>query len=61
MFARMPYMPLGRASPLLVASPYIALLIVLIVWSILSGHFHYCYLPYDSWLTGLTEFYRAPI
>ena len=59
-FARIPYLALGRSSAVLAALPYLALLLVLAVWSIYSGHFHYCYLPYDTWLTGLPDLYQSP-
>lgn len=52
-FARLPFLRLGVARPLLVAGPYLVLLAMLLVWTLLSTHFQQCYLPYRSWLFGL--------
>ena len=52
MFARIPYLPLGRNRPFHAAVPYVVLGLVLLVWTTLSWHFHQCYLPYRTWLFG---------
>lgn len=60
-FARMPFLRLGQNSKLLSALPYLGLIIVLFVWTALSGHFKQCYLPYQTWLFGFpngTNFLR---
>ena len=52
-FARIPYLYFKSNHALHSAFPYLMLLLVFGVWSQLSGHFHQCYIPYDSWLFGL--------
>lgn len=51
-FARLPFLPL-RGRTLLVASPYLLLAVVFVGWTLMSRHFQFCYVPYDSWLLGL--------
>jgi len=52
-FARIPYLPIRRSRVFYAATPYIALALVFIVWTSLSGHFTQCYVPYNSWIFGL--------
>lgn len=54
-FARIPQMRLRQGRAFLVSAPYFLLLIVLAAWSLLSNHFYYCYLPYQSWVLGLPD------
>ena len=58
--ARIPYLGLGTAGAILSAASYAVLLVMLAVWAIFSTHFHYCYLPYDTWLFALPEIYQLP-
>jgi len=51
-FARIAYLPLPGSRVLHTALPYLGLGLVFTVWSLLSWHFHKCYLPYNSWLFG---------
>ncbi|WP_371170239.1 EpsG family protein [Aliiroseovarius sp. 2305UL8-7] len=60
MLARMPFLDLGRSKAVLSTAPYAVLLVMLAVWTSQSTHFRYCYLPYDSWLFGMPDFYRFP-
>ena len=53
MLARVPYLPLRQSRKILAAAPYLVLLLVFTVWTILSWHFHQCYLPYRSWIFGI--------
>lgn len=48
--SRIPYLLDGQRKTVLSASPYIALGIVLVVWTSLSFHFQLCYIPYQNWL-----------
>lgn len=54
-FARIPFLPLGRQTPYFSATPYLALAGVFAVWSLNSYHFQLCYVPYQTWLFGLPE------
>ena len=47
--ARIPYLSSSR-NPALSAAPYIALGLVLLVWTSYSALFVQCYLPYQTWL-----------
>ena len=51
-FARIAYLPLQSSRALHATLPYLGLILVFTVWSLLSGHFQGCYLPYNSWLFG---------
>jgi hypothetical protein len=51
-FARLPFLPFQRNAALRSAVPYLGLLVVFAVWSILSWHFQECYLPYRTWIFG---------
>nr|WP_282569208.1 EpsG family protein [Aliiroseovarius sp. S1339] len=59
-FARIPFLALGRSGAILSAALYAVLLSMLTVWTVFSTHFHYCYLPYDNWLFALPEIYQFP-
>lgn len=48
--SRMPLLAIGRYRLLMVVAPYLALGLVLLVWTSLSVHFNKCYLPYQTWL-----------
>lgn len=52
-FARIPYLYFKSNHAFHSSFPYLTLLLVFGVWSQFSGHFHQCYIPYDSWLFGL--------
>lgn len=53
-FARIPFLAV-RNSKLYAVLPYIALLLVFVVWTYFSRHFQQCYVPYDTWLFGIPE------
>jgi len=55
--ARLPYLPLKTNQALHSAFPYMLLLIVFGVWTLFSGHFQKCYIPYNSWIFGLPDEY----
>lgn len=60
-FARLPWLPL-RSRRQHVMMPYVGLILFFGVWALLSRHFQQCYLPYDSWITGMPpEAYLSPI
>ncbi len=46
-FSRIPYLKGIKNRPLLSVAPYVALSLVFIVWTQMSGHFNQCYIPYD--------------
>lgn len=48
--ARIPYLVQSRNQALLTAAPYLALGLVLLVWTSHSELFNKCYLPYQNWL-----------
>ncbi len=50
---RFSYLPYLRW--LIVASPFIILLITFGVWTTNSGHFSSCYVPYKSWIMGFPD------
>jgi len=54
-FARIPYLWRGGATPILASAPYIGLGLVLGVWTMTSPIFSLCYLPYKTWLFGYPE------
>ncbi len=54
-FARLPYLALGRYRPLYSVLPYFGLLALFTYWTLNSYHFNQCYVPYQSWLFGLPE------
>ena len=43
----------------IVSSPFIILLITFGVWTIYSGHFNSCYIPYKSWIFGFPDGYYS--
>ena len=50
--ARLPYLARpGQGAQLMAAAPYLALGLVLIVWTANSELFQLCYLPYRTWLS----------
>lgn len=51
-FARIPYLPIRKVRSLYAIAPYLGLTLVFLVWTALSAHFHYCYLPYQTWIFG---------
>lgn len=55
-FARVPYLGLRTNRQLLSAAPYLGLVALFAVWSLSSGLFRACYLPYQSWLFGHPDF-----
>ena len=46
-FARIPYLNLGKNRQIHVVSPYVLLTLVFVVWTSTSWHFSYCYTPYQ--------------
>ena len=52
-FARVPGLSSLRGRQFLAALPYIGLFMFFVVWTMLSGHFQGCYLPYGNWLPEL--------
>lgn len=52
-FARIPYLPFSFNQSWHSALPYLGLLVVFSIWSLFSGHFQQCYIPYNSWIFGL--------
>lgn len=53
-FARIPYLPIPRYRSLYAVLPYLGLAIIFIYWTLNSQHFQNCYLPYQSWIGGLS-------
>jgi hypothetical protein len=51
-FARIPILSLQTNTQLHATLPYIGLALVFAVWTQLSWHFKYCYIPYQSWIFG---------
>lgn len=47
-FARIPYLHLGKLRNFYVVSPYVMLTFVFVFWTQFSEQFNYCYLPYQS-------------
>jgi hypothetical protein len=54
-FARVPFLPIRANRQLLIAAPYLGLLLVFAVWTVWSWHFQQCYVPYQTWLFGYPE------
>src|SRR5690606_31434867 len=52
-FARIPWMQSLPSRPILAAAPYLGLLVFFVVWTMSSGHFQSCYIPYQSWILGV--------
>lgn len=52
-FARIPWMQSLPSRAILAAAPYLGLLVFFFVWTIRSGHFQQCYIPYQSWIFGM--------
>lgn len=50
--ANLRYANLPHLRRLIVATPYIVLLLTFGVWTTYSTHFAQCYIPYESWLFG---------
>ncbi|WP_066560189.1 EpsG family protein [Croceicoccus bisphenolivorans] len=51
--AGLPFLPFHSHRRTIAAAPYVALFVMLIVWTALSRHFNDCYLPYQTWLGGM--------
>ena len=61
-FSRIPYLRLGPSRKMQSALPYLGLLLVFGIWSLNSGHFQTCYVPYQTWLLGYPDgVYRLPL
>lgn len=54
-FARLPFLPFRTNAAFHAALPYVGLLFVFAVWSQISWHFQQCYLPYQTWVSGLPD------
>lgn len=54
-FSRLPYLSFKFNKSVHIILPYILIFLVLFVWTQSSWHFQKCYLPYDSWIFGLTN------
>src|SRR5690606_25591585 len=54
-FARIPWLPLGKGKTLHTVLPYVGLILIFTVWTLLSRHFQQCYLPYSSWIFGFPD------
>jgi hypothetical protein len=52
-FARLPFLRFKFNQSLHSALPYLGLLLFFSVWTLTSTHFQKCYLPYQSWITGM--------
>lgn len=60
-FARIPVLPMRSNRTLHIAMPYLVLILFFVTWTSMSFLFQLCYLPYDTWITGMPEdAYRAP-
>lgn len=46
-FARIPYLQLGRRRQIYAIAPYAALTFMFLVWTQISWHFNQCYIPYQ--------------
>jgi len=51
--SRIPFLVRGQQATLVSLGPYMAMALVLVVWTQLSTLFQICYVPYQSWLFGL--------
>lgn len=54
-FARIPFLPLRQNRSVLIALPYLGLLMIFALWTFLSSIFRVCYLPYRTWLFGFPD------
>lgn len=54
-FARIPFLPLGRFKSFYALTTYVALGVTLTVWVLFSAHYAQCYTPYRTWLLGMPE------
>ena len=52
-FARLPFLQFRSKQAIHSAVPYLGLLLFFSVWTLTSGHFQECYIPYNTWLFGL--------
>ncbi|MDA9964364.1 EpsG family protein [Gammaproteobacteria bacterium] len=52
-FARVPFFKDTQYRLFFTSAPYLGLLLVFIVWTMLSNHFAGCYMPYKTWLFGI--------
>ncbi len=60
-FARLPWMRFRSMKSVLVAMPYVGLVVFFGIWMLISRHFQLCYLPYGTWITGMPpEAYLPP-
>lgn len=55
--ARIPYLAGLPNRGLLAALPYLGLLVFFTGWAVQSWHFNQCYVPYQTWIFGLPDFY----
>jgi len=51
-FARVPYLNIHKHRQLYIVAPYLLILLIFGVWIFISNLFHWCYLPYQTWLFG---------
>lgn len=56
MFARIPYIKGLANRPFFAIAPFLGLALVFLVWTSLSSLFDACYVPYQSWLFGHSDF-----
>ena len=54
-FARLPFFTNAKYRLFFIAAPYLGLLFVFVVWTMLSSHFSGCYMPYKSWILGIPD------
>ncbi|MDA9936233.1 EpsG family protein [Gammaproteobacteria bacterium] len=54
-FARLPFFTNTQYRLFFIAAPYLGLLLVFVVWTMLSSHFSGCYMPYKSWILGIPD------
>jgi hypothetical protein len=59
-FARLPFLQFRSKRAFHIALPYLGLLLVFMIWTLTSGHFRMCYIPYDTWLFGLPSGFNPP-
>jgi len=54
-FARLPYLRLGKSSQTVNLMTWTSVVILFGVWTAYSWHFQRCYVPYQSWITGYPD------
>lgn len=52
-FSRLPFLSFRSSTRLHSVLPYIGLTLLLFVWTQISSHFHWCYVPYSNWIFDL--------